>query len=586
MTSHNGHEGGSDVFHDANQRGDSGNDEEIEDDLRLAGVRSHNPFATADNQDTGSRSYLEEDLIEPRQTGPNDPTESLPASAVNPRPQNGMFQQTDPFDHDREAVEESGSGSDANLQTLNSNVNGDRKERGTDVYSHVEQGYPDDGPGSPGHSDSDSVNKSPDETEPTPRGIRFAGNDTIDKAPTHEDDENDNNNNEKLEHHDSHGFMDKLKSLSHDAKEKLHLSDVKIISPIKGFNPTNVHMRVKLGHDKEVGIIWRSRDNRKGRNSVVLPRASMAYPNLPPKNRPVYSSSFKGVGRNLYRMAFSFPYWDMAFWSGWSYTWGSVLFVIDGVWAWGPAGWDVKWTGLENYGVGILFFVGALLYQVGAVMAYLEAVNDGSFHGSAMKRFLEGRQDEQKRMLDEKIGHFFGHLNPLHEKKRHDAEHAELEQMSSIDPMAGWKTIHRRDRPGSIWPEGKAPAPRRGGVDLGEAEEGEAHEYQTWRWYPTWHALKTHHVYEIGYLACSVQLFGATLYSWCGLDSVPHFNDSWSNTDFYGAYYMPDIVGSCCFLTSSLMFLVETQERWWKPEPHVMGWWIGFWAMIGSWGFL
>ena len=246
----------------------------------------------------------------------------------------------------------------------------------------------------------------------------------------------------------------------------------------------------------------------------------------------------------------------------------------------------MEWKVEQDYLIGIFFFVGALLYQLGAVMAYLEAVNDGSFQGSAMKRFLEGHEDEKKSMLDEKVSRFFGHLNPRHEKKKHEAEEAEAKQMASVNPEAGWKTIHRRERPGSIYPGQAHPGPRRGGVDLGEAEEGDSVEYLEWRWFPTWHALKTHHIYEIGYIACSIQLFGATLYSWCGLVSVPGIEDGWGNPKWYGAYWLPELFGSCCFLTASFMFIFETQEKWWKPQLDVMGWWIGFWAMIGSWGFL
>lgn len=600
-----------DPFHTAQpengapDRTENGGDDTAEDGLRLAGVRSNNPFANAENDtndsnesapsnaanpETESEPLVNEKSAGSTAVGLNEQPESLPTGAISPGTDgNGVSHNTDPFDHaysGANAESRQNIAPETELQALNSNVNQDRGERGTDIFANADPAFPEGE--SPGHdrSDSDSGHKakmSNDEIDSAPGQVRFAQHDEIDKTPTYEDDSDDRD--------DSNGIIDKIKSLGHDTKEKFHLQEMKVTGPFKSFNPTNVRMRVRFGSDdkdasKEVGIIWRSRDNRKGRNSIVVPKASMAYPNLPSKSRPVYSSSFKGVRRNLYRMAFSFPYWDMAFWSGWSYTWGSVLFVTDGIWAWGPVGWDVKWTALGEYGIGILFFVGALLYQVGAVMAYLEAVNDGSFHGSAMKRFLEGHQDEQKRMLDEKVANFFGHLNPHHEKKRHAEEEAEEKRMHEIDPEAGWKTIHRRERPGSIYPGKQAPGPRRGGVDLGEAEEGESHEYLTWRWWPTWHALKTHHIYEIGYIACSIQLFGATLYTWCGLVSVPHLNDQWTDADFYGGYWMPEILGSCCFLSASVMFLVETQERWWKIQPNVMGWWIGFWAMIGSWGFL
>jgi len=472
--------------------------------------------------------------------------------------------------------EASGSDADDTLQPLNSNVNGDRAERGTDVYANAQ----------PPEQDSDSEDDSPDaspQKSDSDSGLQdkgrvtFAGSDEVEQIPTQED--------------DSNGVLDKVKSTLESVKNKIHLQDYSAKGPLKKMNPTNVRMRLRFDDDPErdVGIVWRSRDNRKGRNSVAVPRTSMAYPNLPVKNRPVYSASFKGVGRNLWRMAFTFPYWDMAFWSGWSYTWGSVLFVIDGCWAWIPVGWPKTYIpdGIPNYASGLLFFIGALLYQLGATIAWLESVNDGSFHGSAMKRFLEGHEEDKKKLLDDKVKTFFGHLNPVHSKHQHEADEEELEKAKSVDPEAGWKSVHRRERPGSIYPGMQKPGPRRGGVDLGEAEEGETHEYVQWRWWPTWHAFINHHIYEIGFVACSIQLFGATLYSWCGLVSLHGITESYTtDADWYGGYWLPELFGSCCFLSASVFFLLETQEHWYKPMPLVVGWWIGFWAFWGSMGFL
>src|SRR6202000_2476336 len=154
-----------------------------------------------------------------------------------------------------------------------------------------------------------------------------------------------------------------------------------------------------------------------------------------------------------------------------------------------------EFDGESEFGVGLLFFFGALFYQLGATMAYLEAINDGSFSGPAMKRHLEGHDEEKKRLLDEKLHMFFGHMIPHHHLHDHDDE--EVEKQNSVDPEAGWKTKDRAGRPGSIYPQDKAPAPRRGGVDMGPTEEGEFHEYLTWRWWPTWNALKTYHIKEI-----------------------------------------------------------------------------------------
>lgn len=314
----------------ADSNADLGSTEQPDDadELRLAGVRSQNPFAeTSNSQDhtTSDVSSGEEHIAAERQASTHlSPTTS---DTISPgTADTEVVASTDPIDHAYTGSHDPASGSTAGptteLQALNSNVNQDRGERGTDVYAHVDPlpSTDEKAPSSDSKSDSDR------EANDRKPGVAFADRDNIGKVETHDDNDEDS---------DSHGVLEKLKTA---AKETFHLQELKATGPIKGFNPTNIHMRMRYGSqdpsdaDKEVGIIWRSRDNRKGRNSVVIPRTSMAYPNLPSKNRPVYSSSFKGVGRNLYRMAFSFPYWDMAFWSGWSYTWGSVLFVIDGVW--------------------------------------------------------------------------------------------------------------------------------------------------------------------------------------------------------------------------------------------------------------
>lgn len=290
----------------------------------------------------------------------------------------------------------------------------------------------------------------------------------------------------------SHAALEALHSTVDTAKHKLHLDRVKASGPSKLFNPTKVHFNVRwsdVSHDAThehaskdaVELLWRSRDNRKGRHSVAVPLSHV-------KSRQRLESSLahlKNFFRNVWRMISTFPYWDMSFWSGWSYSIGSMLFVADGAFAWSPTAFpNTEFAGESTYAVPLCFFFGALFYQVGATMAYLEAINDGSFAGSGLKRLLEGHGEDQKKLLDDHLHSFFGHLVPHHSNK--DEEKANI-LADGVDPNAGWRTKNRRERPGSIYPTGKAPAPsRRGGLDMGPSEEGEVSEYTTWRWYPTW----------------------------------------------------------------------------------------------------
>ncbi|KAF2206746.1 hypothetical protein CERZMDRAFT_52490 [Cercospora zeae-maydis SCOH1-5] len=288
---------------------------------------------------------------------------------------------------------------------------------------------------------------------------------------------------------------------------------------------------------EETSLLWRARDNRKGRNSIAVPRLQDEDGEdgtfMPLRYTPRMSSKITDIARNLSRMATTFAYWDMSFWSGASYTIGSALFVATGVLAWGPVayGEHFETASADHYGGPYTFFVGALFYQVGAVAAYLEAVNDGSFHGAAMRRLLDGNEQDSKKLLDEKVKHFFSH-----------------------------NARPRRPQHRSVW-------------------------YTTWRWWPTWRALRSHHAYEIGYLACAIQLFGVTLYGVTAVVIIPGILTSLNHWQTLAAFWIPQVIAALCFLIASVMFTLETQEKWWKMEPGVLGWWIGVWSTAGSVGF-
>lgn len=275
-------------------------------------------------------------------------------------------------------------------------------------------------------------------------------------------------------------------TLSHQNRS-LRLQSVRPSGRSKLLNPTNVRFHFRQTNDQSIdegtgkylAVRWQSRDNRKGRHPIAVPSHKISSPMTLTKIKAKLIEVIRGCGR----MISVCPYWDMAWYSGWSYTIGSILFVVDGLWSWLPLACPATESpGEEEYGTGLLFFFGALLYELGATMAYLEAINDGSFQGSIMKRFLDGSDTDSKELVDEKLHAFFGHLVPLHHNK--DEEKVE------IDPELGWLTRERSSRPGSTYPSGKRPVLRRGGVDFGVPEQDEMHEYATFQWYPTWRALR------------------------------------------------------------------------------------------------
>lgn len=298
------------------------------------------------------------------------------------------------------------------------------------------------------------------------------------------------------------------------------------------------------------------------------------------------------VWHNFWIMLTTFPYWNMAFWSGWCYSIGSALFIVSSCIAWVPLAYPEHGLGhgLETYGSPLTFFFGACLYQVGGVMAYLEAVNDGCFAGAAMKRLLEGHQDIEKELLDAKLHTFFGHLIPHH-------HHEDDEETTGYGDSAGahdnWESItNTNSQPEDVYNEAKERVERRQGVDHGLApgqeqqQEGEVREYLVWRWWPTWHSLFHYHIFELGYVTCAIQLFGVTLFGVTSIVILPGIYDSLAQWQLVAAYWVPQTVASCCFIIASIMFTIMAQDKWNKPKWGAVSWWIGIHALIGSCGFL
>jgi hypothetical protein len=293
------------------------------------------------------------------------------------------------------------------------------------------------------------------------------------------------------------------------------------------------------------------------------------------------------VLHNFWVMLTTFPYWNMAFWSGWCYSIGSALFIISSCISWVPLAYpNVEEShSLETYGGPLSFFFGACLYQIGGVMAYLEAINDGCFAGAAMKRLLEGHQDIERELLDAKLHTFFGHLIPHH---HHEDDNDERNPDTGL---SNWESItNSNSRPEDVYDEAKERVERRQGVDHGSAsahhQSGEVREYLVWRWWPTWHSLIHYHIRELGYVACTVQLFGVTLFGVTSIVILPGIYDSLAQWQLVAAYWVPQAVASCCFIIASIMFTIMAQDRWNKPKWRAVSWWIGIHALIGSVGFL
>jgi hypothetical protein len=77
-------------------------------------------------------------------------------------------------------------------------------------------------------------------------------------------------------------------------------------------------------------------------------------------------------------------------------------------------------------------------------------------------------------------------------------------------------------------------------------------------------------------------MFGATVFWISGFTALPPIYDALTTTAaLNGAYWAPQVIGGSGFIVSGILFMIETQQKWYLPAPKVLGWHIGVWNLLG-----
>ncbi|MCJ1440646.1 MAG: hypothetical protein MMC23_001132 [Stictis urceolatum] len=304
---------------------------------------------------------------------------------------------------------------------------------------------------------------------------------------------------------------------------------------------------------------WRSRDNRKGRHALLIPPPSSSPSSTHPSDNlstsPRPTSSPTHILHRLTSMATTCPYWDISYLVALIFTLGSLIWVVNAFFVWLPlVDPGTEFAGEISTGGGWTAFVGATVFEIGSVLLMLEAVNEnreGCF-GWAVEAVVGGWRVDRGGE-----GEACGH----HQSNR-----------GNLVGRGG----------GGGKEDGKEGVEGKNGTE----ESGSAEKSRAWQWWPSWKDLSTHYIYSLGFLACLAQLFGASVFWISGFTALPQIYDRLATqTALDGAYWAPQIIGGCGFIVSGLLFMLETQERWYKPAYGTLGWWIGLWNLIGAFGF-
>ncbi|KZV88285.1 hypothetical protein EXIGLDRAFT_722815 [Exidia glandulosa HHB12029] len=247
---------------------------------------------------------------------------------------------------------------------------------------------------------------------------------------------------------------------------------------------------------------WSARVNRKGRHRLEHKHDSQ---------KPRYQRTFL---QRVSRIFTAIEYWNISWWVAIIFTIGSIVWCINGVYAFVPF---VNSGMAENQdAVSWTSWLGATIFEIGGILAFVEAwtVDDDAYFGWHL---FHHKQDEEEGSP------------PADDLNRSDSSQQEKAK--------------------------KSPEKRRKSRDLG-----------------LW--------------AAAVQMVAATIFWMAGWTSLPVIFNSIKEKSglLAGVYWTPQIAG-IGFMISGLLFMLEVQKKWYKPELANPGWHVGFWNVIGGLGF-
>lgn len=303
----------------------------------------------------------------------------------------------------------------------------------------------------------------------------------------------------------------------------------------------------------DFSFLWRSRDNRKGRHAIVVHPTS--DPSQAKYLTPKLTSSPRAIARGILRMFTHFPYWDISWLVAVIFTLGSVIWVINGFFVWLPAqDPSTEFKHEVLYGGGITAFIGAVVFfEFGSCLLMLEAVNEkntGCFGWA-----LEQLQSE------------YIHPDTSSSSKASPALHLRPDRSACAHH-------HRNEQ--NLFGLGPQSAPE---------STGDPNSPRSWQWFPSYAALREHYLHELGFLASLSQFLGATVFSVAGITALPGINNKLSQPALNVIYWLPQIIGGSGFIISGTLYMLETQKKWYLPAYDVLGWHIGFFNLIGAFGF-
>ncbi|KAJ3508693.1 hypothetical protein NLJ89_g5616 [Agrocybe chaxingu] len=247
------------------------------------------------------------------------------------------------------------------------------------------------------------------------------------------------------------------------------------------FHPTHVHLRfIKDDGEGERWQLWSSRDHRKQRHVEVSPKTQ----------RPRHGATFWDRLTHMRNV----EYWNVSWWVAQTFTWGSVVWVVNAFTAFLP--FVNSRVSRSPDITGWTAFVGATIFEIGSVLGILEAWN----------------RDDRANF--------------------------------------GWGiSIHHPSTDNAVLNNGQPYKPSGDPFKFDSLEEKRVSGDKKWIYFPA----NSKYWREMGFLAAFFQLIGATIFWISGFTAIPQIQSAIEDkTDlFNGVFWTPQVVGGSGFIISS-----------------------------------
>lgn len=244
-----------------------------------------------------------------------------------------------------------------------------------------------------------------------------------------------------------------------------------------------------------------------------------------------------------------FAYWDVSWWIGVFFSIGCQLFILTGVFKVASLGID---DGKKELVGGIAACIGATLFAFAGVLLVIEATNEdqtGRFGWAIDQTYDETLTGSSS----------YGNDGDGDERAKPPSKRRSRSESASL------RVQH---------------------LDCQHLHQQHPHASRTWRWWPTWHELTAHYFHNLGYLGSIVLAIGTIVFWVSGILSLPPLSERLSLAAMKWTYWLAFLVGGFHFAAASILYILQSQRKWYRPSIRSLSWWIGFFDLVGSVGWI